>query len=103
MLYVQLSGVLFDRPSRERVTETVGVNLTNAGSLRQSAQHLLEAVGLERDAEAEVAVLTRRREERPWLCAACSPGVIGGKRPSGGSMISDVRVPSLPRSSQKLL
>ena len=42
----------------------------DARSLRETPEHLLEAVGLERDAMAELTALLGCREERSWLCAA---------------------------------
>jgi len=70
VLYIQFASVLLDRPRGERVAEAVSMNLDDAGPLREAPEHLLQAIRLQRDAWAEVSVLTRRREQRPRLYEA---------------------------------
>ncbi len=76
VLYIQLASVLLDHPRSERVAETVSMNLGDAGPLRQPPEHLLQAVGLQRDARAESTVPTRCREQRPWLCTPAAQVLI---------------------------
>jgi hypothetical protein len=69
-LDVELARVLFDRPGGEGVSEAVGVDLGQTGLAAEPTEHLLEAVGAERDAGLEDMQVRRGEEERPVFVAA---------------------------------
>lgn len=89
-LHVELACALLDRPGGERVTKPVRVHLGEAGPPAEAAQELLDAVGPQLHAGAQLAVPVARAEER-------------ARRPTAAAQVVEQHLPARRREGHDAL